>query len=437
MSNTTLSPNMSLVVPTVGVDPGPDWANNLNADLSILDGHNHAAGSGVQINPAGLNINSDLTFLSNNAIALRSSRYTSQASPISGALDLDCVYVSGVDLYYNDGNGNQIRITESGGVAGTPGSIANLTSPASATYVSGDQTFVWQSAALTPANMDFGSAIFRNITASSFGVTLNPPSSLGSNYSLTLPAVPGVKSIMALDASGNMSAPYTVDGTTIEIVSNIIQVNPAGYIVPTVQRFLSGSGTYTVPTSPRKPIYLRVTMAGGGEGGGTGNSAYGNAGSNTTWNSTDVIAGGATGGGGGTVSLSTNTLILSAAGGTGTYPTVPGSTALVGGGQGGSNPLGGSGGGGPYESTSGAGGAGSNASANTGAGGGGAGGSGTGGGLYSGGGGGAAGGYVEFIVSSPGTSYSYSVGAGGTGTTGAGNGGNGAAGVVIVEEFYQ
>ena len=32
---------------------------------------------------------------------------------------------------------------------------------------------------------------------------------------------------------------------------------------PTVQTFLSGSGTYTTPTSPT-PLYLKVTMIGGG-----------------------------------------------------------------------------------------------------------------------------------------------------------------------------
>ncbi len=123
-----------------------------------------------------------------------------------GASDLGCLYEVGVDLYYNDGNGNQVRITQSGGVAGSPGSIANLASPASATYVSANQTFVWQSAASTPANMDGGSVIIRNITASSNGITLSAPVALASNYTITLPALPAQTNVMTIDSSGNMGS---------------------------------------------------------------------------------------------------------------------------------------------------------------------------------------------------------------------------------------
>jgi hypothetical protein len=54
MPNTTTSPLMGMPVPVVGTDPGPDWANNLNACLSIIDGHNHTTGEGAPIPFAGL-----------------------------------------------------------------------------------------------------------------------------------------------------------------------------------------------------------------------------------------------------------------------------------------------------------------------------------------------------------------------------------------------
>src|SRR4051812_5012966 len=103
MANETTSPNMLLPIPGVGLTDGPTFATDINYCLTIIDSHNHSSGNGVQITPAGININSDLSFGSNNAISLRTARYTSQASliPASGS-DLDCVYVSGVDLYYND-----------------------------------------------------------------------------------------------------------------------------------------------------------------------------------------------------------------------------------------------------------------------------------------------------------------------------------------------
>jgi hypothetical protein len=229
---TNPTPNMDLPVPTVGVESGPQWAADVNSCFTLIDGHNHASGSGVQINPNGININSDLPINNNNLTQLKSSRYTSQGSPLSGGTDLNCTYVSDVDLYYNDGNGNQVRITQSGNVAGTPGSISNLTSPASASYNSVSETFVWQSAANTPANLDAGSVIFRDVIANSNGITVSPPSSLPSNYTLTLPALPAMKNFMTLDASGNMSAPWNVDNSTITINSNTIEV-PAGGITTT------------------------------------------------------------------------------------------------------------------------------------------------------------------------------------------------------------
>lgn len=228
MSNVTFTPNMNLPLPTVGVDPGPDYANNQNAGTTIIDTHDHSAGRGVPVTPNGLNITSDLSFQQNNATQLRSARLFPQAAPLSGATDLGCLYESGVDLYYNDGSGNQVRITQSGAVAGSPGSIANLASPASASYVSANETFVWESAASTPANMDLASLILRNLVANSKGLTLQPPNSMSANYTITLPSLPPGQQIMTLDSSGNMSAPYTVDNSTLTIASNVIEVATGG-----------------------------------------------------------------------------------------------------------------------------------------------------------------------------------------------------------------
>lgn len=223
--SSTISPNMNLVIPTVGQEPGPTWATDLNTSLTIVDSHNHAAGSGVPITPDGLNINTDLTlqsnFLTNAAGVVFIPQLTSP--------DINTIYESGVDLFYVDGDGNNIQITANGGIAGSPGSIANLVSPASASYVSGSSTFVWQSDTSIAANMDFGAAIMRNLSPNStFAVTLQPQANLSSNYALTLPALPASQKFMTLDASGAMSAPYTVDGSTIAIDANVIQVPDGG-----------------------------------------------------------------------------------------------------------------------------------------------------------------------------------------------------------------
>lgn len=205
-ANVIISPNMGMPIPVVGTDPGPDWANNINASLSIIDQHDHTAGRGVLVPPSGLNINSDLSFQNNNATQLRSTRFTSQASPLAGASDLGALYVAGADLYYNDESGNQVRITQSGSVTGSTGTITGLPSgTASASFNAG--TFTFQSATNTPANMAVGPLIVGTNTVSPKTVTIAPPGGLGANYNLTLPnGLPGVTSLLSLDTSGNMAS---------------------------------------------------------------------------------------------------------------------------------------------------------------------------------------------------------------------------------------
>lgn len=224
----TNTPNMGLTAPTVGQQPGPQWAQDVNGDLSILDAHDHGPGAGVPVTPAGLSITSDLPFGGNNATLLRSTRFVSQVSPISGGSDLNAVSVSGVDLYYRDGNGNSIRLTQSGSIAGASGSIANLVPPASATYVSGTKTFVWQADSNQAANLDAASVIIRKLTTSSPGITISAPVALASNYTMTLLAAPPASQLaLQMDNSGNLNASntfvsaVTVNGNITSVGGNV------------------------------------------------------------------------------------------------------------------------------------------------------------------------------------------------------------------------
>lgn len=211
------SPNMNLIIPTVGQEPGPLFATDINQSLTVIDQHDHTSGSGVPITPAALDINTDLS-LSSNFIT-DAAGITLVAQIVTPAVNT--IYENGVDLYFVDGLGNNIRITQSGGIAGSPGSISNLVSPASASYVSGSQTFVWQSDVSIAANMDAASLLMRNISPNStFALTLQPPAALSSNYSLTLPSLPSETKFMAIDTSGVISGLYTVDNVTVKLVTN-------------------------------------------------------------------------------------------------------------------------------------------------------------------------------------------------------------------------
>lgn len=205
MSNVIITPNMNLPNPVPSVDPGPDYANNLSNALNVIDEHTHVPGQGVPVPPAGLNINADLPFQNNNLTGAKSVRFQPQPSALSGAMDLGAIYVVGPDLYYNDGSGNQVKITTGGSVNAGAGSISGLPSGTASVAYSGG-TYTFQSATATSAVLDLGSAILRDNTASSKGLTLSPPNSMAADYTITLPPLPSVTSFLTIDASGTVAS---------------------------------------------------------------------------------------------------------------------------------------------------------------------------------------------------------------------------------------
>lgn len=222
-----LSTNMNLPVPQVGAEAGPQYAQDVNNCLTLVDQHNHSLGYGVAISPNGININADLPFNANNLTTARSVRFTPQSATLSALADIGCLYEVTNDLYYNDGLGNQIRLTQAGGIVGTSGSIANLVAPASATYVSLTQTIVFQSNTNTAANLDAGFIILRTAAANSPGLTLSAPASISSDYGVALPLLPMTTLPVQIDSSGNMSAAPV---TAAQLASDV-GVNPTGSII--------------------------------------------------------------------------------------------------------------------------------------------------------------------------------------------------------------
>lgn len=215
----TNSPNMFLPIPGVGTEQGPNYAIDVNSCLTLVDQHDHSLGKGVQIQPNGLNINSNLTFNDNSATNVASIVFTEQTSVNT----LQALYVKpGVetpiteDLWFNDGNGNQVQITSNGTVNATIASIPGES------YAAG--TFFWKQGALStvPANFDIGSITLRpNVAATTFGVTLSPPSGITSQYAIALPLLPVANSFMAIDNSGIITATIpTANGITASNIAN-------------------------------------------------------------------------------------------------------------------------------------------------------------------------------------------------------------------------
>ena len=215
------TPNMNLIVPTAGSEPGPTYALDINASLTILDGHNHSVGSGAQINPAGLNINSALTFNNNPATSLQ---YASLATQSASPGVLNSIYVKPgteatpvADLWFTDGAGNNVQITSGGVVSAT---IANIPGES---YGAG--TFTWRQGAgsLVPANMDFGSIVIRpNVSSTTAGITIAPYAGISSAFTLVLPALPASQSFLGLDSAGNITTIAAYPLTASAIATNTI-----------------------------------------------------------------------------------------------------------------------------------------------------------------------------------------------------------------------
>lgn len=221
---TIITPNMLLTVPIVGQEAGPQYATDVNACLTIVDQHNHSSGSGVQINPAGLNINADLTFQGNSATNIKSILFSPQASfttPLSLYVTPGTESPSAInDLWFNDGNGTAVQVTSNGAVFAPAAAIPGES------YTLG--TFAWKqgSGSTTPANFDIGSVTLRpNIAATTFGTALQVNPSISSSFTLTLPnnpsSLPGA-SFLRLDTAGNITGGPTISGglTTTNLSSS-------------------------------------------------------------------------------------------------------------------------------------------------------------------------------------------------------------------------
>jgi hypothetical protein len=270
----------------------------------------------------------------------------------------------------------------------------------------------------------------RALLGSTSGKFIEQAAAVTTDYTVTWPAAQGAAStVLSNDGSGNLSWSTALTPTA-----------------PTIQKFLTGSGTYTTPAGV---LYLVVKMVGAGAGGGGSDddsvsAGDGTDGTDTTFGTAFLVAGGGQngthnnnpplGGVGGIADLDTaDGMAFDGEDGGDGAQVVTISTAIPVGGKGGASVFGGAG------ASVGNARAGKNAKANTGSGG-------SGGGCFNGGSGaqggtgGGAGAYVEAILQSPSATYSYSVGVKGTGGAAGTNGfagGDGADGMIIVEEYYQ
>jgi len=110
------TPNMNLVLPDPTVTPGPEWAEELNTALEVVDSHDHTSSFGTKVPVAGLDINEDLSLASHRATDVYSSKMVNQPTALSGALNANSFHTVNGDAYFTNSGGTPVQLTEGNSV---------------------------------------------------------------------------------------------------------------------------------------------------------------------------------------------------------------------------------------------------------------------------------------------------------------------------------
>ena len=226
------TPYMNLDLPVPTVTPGPLYAQKEVTAFTQIDSHNHSSGQGVTIPVVGINVDADFPFNSFNITGARSFRTEDQGAPLGLGTDLHCVYSVNGDLYYNNGIGQQIKITAGGGLNATSiGGIGGdyATSPASVFYTQLSVLFTFWQNTNQAANIECGPIKLHTLAVGGSGVTISPPVGLASDYGITLPlANPLSTKLVGWDSTGNLIPAYDVDNSSLEIFGTILRIKDLG-----------------------------------------------------------------------------------------------------------------------------------------------------------------------------------------------------------------
>ena len=217
--------NMSLNAPSVGVTTGPTWATQTNSNWETIDTHDHTSGKGVQLTPSALNINSDLEFNQNSASELKNVIFDAS---VTAATTNYSVYQESGNLYWRNGSGTAVQITDGSGINTSGGSISNMTGNSQVQFsgVNKSYTFKFDStlsdgiAKLVMSDIQLyfyngGSATTRSVnlkyTGSGTGAnTLTVPDETGTLLS-TATSFAGAISIGATGGSGGITLDAQTD----------------------------------------------------------------------------------------------------------------------------------------------------------------------------------------------------------------------------------
>tara|TARA_Y100000593_G_scaffold14361_1_gene27171 strand:- start:4532 stop:5749 length:1218 start_codon:yes stop_codon:yes gene_type:complete len=207
------------------------WCNEVETDLE------------ANIVPSEITVNQDFTFAGYKAKDLGGVRFSSQSSASTGSSNTNLLEVVSEDLYFVDGSGNSIRVTNGGALdITTTGGIGGnyTTTTAEVTYSSADTeyTFSDHNTPARPAGIQCGIIRVREEAASTNAVSIQSPGSLSSAYAITLPTGVG---------SGTQVVTSTTSGSAISLaVSSSLALTGTIEAASGMKFKASGSGSDTL-----------------------------------------------------------------------------------------------------------------------------------------------------------------------------------------------
>ena len=232
-----ITPNMGIELPTPGVTgalgvegPGQSWLELLNTGFDKVDAHDHGAAGGAPLDLSTFTVEGDLDFMGYSAIGLYSARFINQGGVLVGVDDKFCVYFMDGDFYVNNDTGAAVRLTNGTDVAGAPGNITGLASPAAVSWNSGLGVFIFEQSSGVKAGLYTGPLSIFDGTKK---VTIAAPSGLAADYGLVLPAaLPATTKLLSISSAGVVGASIYTDDVSLEVNAGSIRVKDAGVTRP-------------------------------------------------------------------------------------------------------------------------------------------------------------------------------------------------------------
>ena len=110
---------MNLSLPSPTVTDGPEWAEQLNDALEVVDDHDHSSGKGKKVTPAGFDVNDDLDVQEHALLNVDKVNLVNQDSALSGVSNACTVSFANGNFYITNSGGIPVQVTDGTQVVST------------------------------------------------------------------------------------------------------------------------------------------------------------------------------------------------------------------------------------------------------------------------------------------------------------------------------